>query len=124
MLRSVKTSDINWKNTPLLCKFLNEGGKILNRKQTRLPGRKQKKLSRAVKQARNIGILPHFEEIKEYDKIPLTSLKSSFMDNIKRYVDPNTGLIKTYNKPSFTDEFSYQSYVSPTEVKQKIMEKL
>jgi ribosomal protein S18 len=30
-LRQLKKKDINWKNTPLLCKFMNDSGKIMNR---------------------------------------------------------------------------------------------
>jgi len=35
-MRNLRKKDINWKDTPLLVKFLNSTGKIMNRYQTRL----------------------------------------------------------------------------------------
>ena len=35
-MRTLRKKDIDWKNTPLLCKFMNDSGKIMNKYQTRL----------------------------------------------------------------------------------------
>lgn len=36
-MRRLRKSDLNWRDTNLLCKFMNDTGKILNKYQTRLP---------------------------------------------------------------------------------------
>jgi len=36
-MRNLNKDDIDWKNTPLLTKFLNDTGKLFNKYQTRLP---------------------------------------------------------------------------------------
>ncbi|MBN2378752.1 30S ribosomal protein S18 [candidate division WOR-3 bacterium] len=42
-----------------LGKFLTDKGKIVNRRITGVCSKHQRKLSRAIKQARNLGILPY-----------------------------------------------------------------
>lgn len=54
----VEDKDINYKNIDLLLKFISDKGRILSRKYTGLSRKQQKKVSEAVKQARNIGLLP------------------------------------------------------------------
>jgi small subunit ribosomal protein S18 len=41
--------------------FLTEKGKIVSRRTTGLCARHQRKLTNAIKQARNLGILPYVE---------------------------------------------------------------
>lgn len=36
-MRSVSKKDLDWKNTPLITKFINDTGKLFNRYQSRLP---------------------------------------------------------------------------------------
>jgi len=49
---------IDYRNTRLLSTFLTEGGRILNRRFTGLSAKHQRQLARAVKRARNVGLLP------------------------------------------------------------------
>lgn len=44
---------------PYLSGFLTDKGKVLGRRNTGLCARHQRKLSKAIKQARNLGILPY-----------------------------------------------------------------
>ena len=46
MIRNIKKRDIHWKNIPLLTKFVNELGQIMNRYQIRLPTPVEKKLQK------------------------------------------------------------------------------
>lgn len=48
-MRSLKKTDISWKNTALLAKFVNETGKILNRYQSRLRTNVHHKVAKAIK---------------------------------------------------------------------------
>jgi ribosomal protein S18 len=112
MIHTIQSKDINWKNLPLLTRFLNDGGKILNRYQTRLPIRIHKKLSRTVKHARNMGLLPFSDFLKPYHKIPFTSIYNEFYEETSKVVDVNTGLIKLIHQPTDKDKFNYSSYDS------------
>jgi ribosomal protein S18 len=49
--------EINFRNTSLLHRFLDSSNKIFGRKQTGLDAKKQRKLQKAVKQARSLGLI-------------------------------------------------------------------
>ncbi|MGK7944219.1 MAG: 30S ribosomal protein S18 [Microcystaceae cyanobacterium] len=53
---------IDYKDTDLLRKFITERGKILPRRITGLTAKQQRDLTRAVKQARAIALLPFVNE--------------------------------------------------------------
>lgn len=48
----------DYKDIDILRKFINDQGKILSRKSTKLDAKQQKKLAKAIKQARIISLLP------------------------------------------------------------------
>ena len=49
--------EVNYKDVELLKLFVTEKGKIIPRRISGLSARSQKKLTRAIKQARNIALL-------------------------------------------------------------------
>nr|YP_009252781.1 ribosomal protein S18 [Cymbomonas tetramitiformis]ANA56915.1 ribosomal protein S18 [Cymbomonas tetramitiformis] len=49
---------IDYKNINLLRKFITEQGKILPRRMTRLTAKQQRAVTRSIKQARVLGLLP------------------------------------------------------------------
>jgi small subunit ribosomal protein S18 len=51
------TEEIDFKNTELLRRFISGLGKIRPRKKTGLCGQHQRKLARAIKRARFLGLL-------------------------------------------------------------------
>ncbi len=53
-----KVRDIDYKNVELLKKFIPERGKIAPRRATGTCAFHQRKLSRAIKRARILGLLP------------------------------------------------------------------
>jgi len=53
-----KTLTIDYKKTDLLRKYINEDGKIRPRRQTGACARHQRVVAEAVKQARQIALLP------------------------------------------------------------------
>ena len=53
-----KIDDINYKDVRLLSAFISERGKITPRRITGVCTPHQKRLSEAIKQARNIALLP------------------------------------------------------------------
>jgi len=124
MIKTVRAEDITWKNVPLLIKFLNEGGRMMNRLQTRLPSYLHRKLSKTVKHARELGLLPFTDFIKPSDKVPITSNYQMFYENTVQVVDPSTGMIKSINNPSDQDKFTYANYSSETMAKEEMLRML
>jgi len=53
-----KIDDINYKDVRLLSSFVSEKGKIVPRRLTGVCSPHQRRLTEAVKQARNIALLP------------------------------------------------------------------
>ncbi|MEU9266409.1 30S ribosomal protein S18 [Streptomyces sp. NPDC048251] len=50
---------IDYKDTDLLRKFLSDRGKIRSRRITRISAQQQRQLSRAIKNAREMALLPY-----------------------------------------------------------------
>ncbi|GHE07147.1 30S ribosomal protein S18 [Streptomyces alanosinicus] len=50
---------IDYKDTDLLRKFLSDRGKIRSHRVTRVTARQQRQLARAVKNAREMALLPY-----------------------------------------------------------------
>ncbi len=53
-----KVDDINYKDVKLLSAFITERGKIIPRRLSGVCAPHQRRLSNAIKQARNIALLP------------------------------------------------------------------
>lgn len=49
---------VDYKDTSLLAKFISERGKILSRRLTGLTAYNQRKVSKAIKRAQNLGLMP------------------------------------------------------------------
>jgi small subunit ribosomal protein S18 len=52
------TKTVDYKDTKLLSKFISERGKILSRRLTGLTAYNQRKVSKAIKRAQNLGLMP------------------------------------------------------------------
>ena len=123
MIRNIKKRDITWKNIPLLTKFLNECGQIMNRFQTRLPTSVQRKVAKTIKHVRNLGLLPFCDYLKPHDKLPLTSIQTNFHDSTIKVVDQLSGRINVIDNPSEKDKFVYSSF-SVNEAKENLVKQL
>ncbi|MEM7621014.1 MAG: 30S ribosomal protein S18 [Pseudomonadota bacterium] len=53
---------IDYKDTKLLLRFVSERGKIVPSRITAVSAKKQRELSRAIKRARFLGLLPYLVE--------------------------------------------------------------
>ncbi len=58
-----KIDDINYKDVRMLSSFISERGKITPRRITGVCAPHQRRLSEAIKQARNIALIPFATEI-------------------------------------------------------------
>lgn len=56
------TDAVDYKDIDLLRKFITEQGKILPKRSTGLTSKQQKKLTKAIKQARILSLLPFFNK--------------------------------------------------------------
>ena len=112
-MRNIKKKDIDWKNTPFICKFLNDTGKIYNRYQSRLPTNVHRKIAKTVKKMRNLGVLPYVGNIMPTDKIPIGSYIQDIEEMHKKTIDPVTG--RMFMKHSLYDRISTRPFLTPTE---------
>ncbi|MCD6422474.1 30S ribosomal protein S18 [bacterium] len=53
-----KVLAIDFSDKELLRQFMSESGKILPRKRTKLCAKHQRQVKKAIKRARNLGLLP------------------------------------------------------------------
>jgi small subunit ribosomal protein S18 len=60
---------IDYKNVALLQRFITERGKIRSRRVTGLSRRDQSKMARAVKRAREVGLLPYVDASKAVERV-------------------------------------------------------
>ena len=90
-MRTVTKDDIDFKNMPLMVKFLNDTGKLYNRYQTRLESKVQRKVAKTIKKMRAQFLLPTVGLIKPTDKIPLGSYMEDIEEMHKKTIDPVTG---------------------------------
>lgn len=91
LMRKIDKKDIDYKNLPMMTKFLNDIGKLKNRYQTRLDSPVQRKVSRTIKKMRAQFLLPTVGVIKPTDKIALGSYLEDIEEMHKKTIDPVTG---------------------------------
>lgn len=58
-LKSARIENIDYKDTALLRKFISDRGKIRARRVTGVSVQEQRKLARAIKNAREMALLPY-----------------------------------------------------------------
>lgn len=58
-LDQAKITYIDYKDTDLLRKFISDRGKIRSRRVTRVSAQQQRALARAIKNAREMALLPY-----------------------------------------------------------------
>ena len=63
-----KKKVIDYKDPDTLKTFISENGKIMSSRYTRLTAKEQRKLNKAIKRARLIGLLPFTDKHKIEEK--------------------------------------------------------
>ncbi|KAA9151342.1 30S ribosomal protein S18 [Amycolatopsis acidicola] len=59
MLTALGVSEVDWKDAELLRRFVSDRGKIRSRRVTGLTPRQQKQVATAIKNAREMALLPY-----------------------------------------------------------------
>jgi len=75
---------LHHNNLSLLRRYTTPGGKIMNRVQSRLGAKDQRKIAKLVKRARHLGLIPHLGQWKYEDHGNLNEISS---DNSMNYDD-------------------------------------
>ena len=57
-IKEINNSKIDYKDIDLLRKFINDQGKILSRRSTGLNSKQQKRITKSIKRARILALLP------------------------------------------------------------------
>jgi len=91
--RKIDVLDVHWRNTEFLCKFVGESGKIKNRFQNRLSKAQQRLISRTIRHARTLNMMPYEAFIKPTDKKSLRTLQEDIEDYLKKKINIETGQI-------------------------------
>lgn len=55
----IRVSDIDYKNIPMLSRFLDRRGRILSRRKTKVSAKVQRSIVKAIKRARHLALLPY-----------------------------------------------------------------
>ncbi|MGP3923949.1 30S ribosomal protein S18 [Streptomyces sp. 8N616] len=63
-LDAAGVTHIDYKDTDLLRKFISDRGKIRSRRVTRVTEQQQRELARAIKNAREMALLPYSSKAK------------------------------------------------------------
>lgn len=116
-MRQLRRKDIEWKNTPLLVKFMNDSGKIMNRYQTRLRASVQVKIARTIKKMRDLNLMSHVGVIKPTDKVPVGSFMEDLEEMHKKTIDPVTG--RMFLKHSLQDDYPTKEKRAQEAIKQR-----
>ena len=58
----VRPDDVDYKNIPLLSRFLDRRGRILSRRKTRVSAKVQRRIVTAIKRARHLALLPYIAD--------------------------------------------------------------
>lgn len=61
-LKSRNITFIDYRDTRLLTRFVNEQGKILPSRITGVTSKMQRKITQAIKRARHLGLMPYVSE--------------------------------------------------------------
>ncbi len=62
-MKNISIDDINYKNVNLLQKFTTPAGSILGREKTGLSAKLQRRLTREIKRARHMALLPFTTQV-------------------------------------------------------------
>jgi small subunit ribosomal protein S18 len=62
LAREVTLDDLNYKQVQVLSRFVDRHGRILSRRKTRISAKMQRKLTREIKRARHLALMPYTRE--------------------------------------------------------------
>nr|YP_009403342.1 ribosomal protein S18 [Diastatea micrantha]ASA34535.1 ribosomal protein S18 [Diastatea micrantha] len=86
-LPPVRSGDrIDYRNMSLIGRFISEQGKILSRRVNKLTLKQQRLMTRAIKQARILSLLPFIPNAKQGERNESTArVRKKYKSNRKKY---------------------------------------
>lgn len=119
-LRNISLNDVDPKNTEFLAQFMTPAGLIKNRWQTRLKARAQRKISRAIKHARNLNLFPFTGYILPPHKINLAPLHTQNYNTTVIHAETGTVFSKKYEAEiTRLNELEFPNTIEKTALKFK-----
>lgn len=111
-IKLISRNDINFRNTEFLAQFMTPAGKLKNRWQTRLTGRMQRKVARAIKHSRNLNLFPFVDMIHQPHKKNLLPLVMNDYNQLVIHSETGTIYAKLDEKDvNLTDSIEFQRTV-------------
>lgn len=62
LAREVNLEDVDYKRVQILSRFVDRHGRILSRRKTRIGAKMQRKITREIKRARHLALMPYTRE--------------------------------------------------------------
>lgn len=62
LAREVSMDDIDYKRVQILSRFVDRQGRILSRRKSRISAKMQRKITREIKRARHLALMPYTRE--------------------------------------------------------------
>ena len=110
--RIISLKDIHFKNTEFLSQFMTDGARIKSRWQTRLTGRTQRKVSKAIKHARQLNLFPNRGFILPPHKKNLVPLHTQTFQSLVIHAETGAVFPKKFEgEVSRFNEFEYHNTV-------------
>lgn len=94
--RQISKKDIHYKNTEFLSQFMSDSGFILNRLQTRLPEKVQRKVAKAIKHAKALNLFPSRGFILPVHKLNLVPIHAQDFQDIAIHCETGAVLSRAY----------------------------
>lgn len=91
--RNMNSHDIHWRNLRLLSKCMNNTGTIKNWYVNRIGYHQQKKVRKAIINARILSLMPSWTFLQSYHKRSLKTLQEDVEDSVLRTINLETGEI-------------------------------
>lgn len=111
-------SQIHWRNTPLLTRYMTPHSTIKSHKLTGLDKQSQNKVAKVIRQARSLNVLPSYQFLRSFHKKPLKSLDEDFDQEEQIVVDIRSGTISRNLEEFYDDKFDYKRSHYPSNYQQ------
>jgi ribosomal protein S18 len=105
----INEHDLHWRNSALLCQFINSCSFIQNKVQNRLPIAQQKKVKSVIKHARQLKLLPTKSFVRPWHRQSLKTLEEDITWAGVKKVDLESGAMLIIDNEEMDQDFDWSS---------------